>query len=309
MVSVVIPVYNSEKSIERCANSVLNQDYQDLELILVNDGSKDNSGSMCDHIAELDSRVVVIHKENGGVSSARNLGIENSKGDFITFVDADDELVPNAITTALHYINKYNADVVTYGWNIVGKDEQSVCEEFEVINDDVENVLKKILTNYSGYGGGYPWNKLWRMDSFDNFPKFNTSLYYFEDLEWVVQALKKVKTIVVCPECLYKYYYNDASVTHSALLTEKREIGYHNSIVTIIDDLSDYPELKIWFSNKYYPEVVNGIIGALKYNYTKLKAYLKSVFNSNKIAVKASCQKSIVLKLKFFLVSIYLLIG
>ena len=97
MVSVIIPVYNAEKYLHRCIDSILAQTYTDFELLLINDGSNDGSGMICDAYAAKDSRVRVFHKENGGVSSARNIGIDNAAGVYISFVDADDELLLNAL--------------------------------------------------------------------------------------------------------------------------------------------------------------------------------------------------------------------
>ena len=89
-ISVIVPVYNTEKYLRRCIDSVLAQTYQDFELLLIDDGSKDSSGAICDEYAAKDARVRVFHKENGGVSSARNLGLDNARGEWVTFVDSDD---------------------------------------------------------------------------------------------------------------------------------------------------------------------------------------------------------------------------
>lgn len=300
MVSVVVPVYNSEKSIERCANSILNQDYQDLELILVNDGSKDNSAAICDRLSAADSRVVVIHKENGGVSSARNVGIKNSNGDYITFVDSDDELVPNAISTVLNYINKYDADVVAYGWNRIDentKDKTIICEEFELC-DNKEIIIRRILENYSSLGGGYPWNKLWHRSCFKDrqIELFDTQLYYFEDLEWVIRMMMNINRLVVCPLPLYDYNLRSSSVTNDDAQSERREIGYHQSIWKTIEDLQSMPDVYDWFMTKYLPEAVNGVIHAKRNDWKsseqKLLEYVK--YNKSKILF----QSKIALKIK-----------
>ena len=90
LISVIVPVYNSEQTLHRCIDSILGQTYRNFELLLINDGSKDRSGEICDEYARQDSRVKVFHKENGGVSSARNVGLDNARGDWVTFVDSDD---------------------------------------------------------------------------------------------------------------------------------------------------------------------------------------------------------------------------
>lgn len=101
VISVIVPVYNAEKYLSRCIDSILVQRFNDLELLLIDDGSKDGSGKICDEFAEKDKRVKVFHKVNGGVSSARNFGLEKSKGEYVTFVDADDYLLPGTITERL----------------------------------------------------------------------------------------------------------------------------------------------------------------------------------------------------------------
>lgn len=101
VISVIVPVYNAEKYLSRCIDSILVQRFKDLELLLIDDGSKDGSGKICDEFAEKDKRVNVFHKVNGGVSSARNFGLEKSKGEYVTFVDADDYLLPGTITERL----------------------------------------------------------------------------------------------------------------------------------------------------------------------------------------------------------------
>ena len=111
-VSVIVPVYNSEKYLNRCVDSILNQTYRSIELILVDDGSPDNSGRICDEYAEKDSRVRVIHKANAGVSAARNSGLEVASGDYATFVDSDDYIEPDMYSDMMEKVNQYNCDVV-----------------------------------------------------------------------------------------------------------------------------------------------------------------------------------------------------
>ena len=111
-ISVIIPVYNTEKYLRRCIDSVLAQTYQDFELLLIDDGSKDSSGAICDEYASQDTRVRVFHKENGGVSSARNLGLDHARGEWITFVDADDWMADDMLQQMLDTADAEGADVV-----------------------------------------------------------------------------------------------------------------------------------------------------------------------------------------------------
>ena len=107
-ISVIIPVYNAEKTLHRCIDSILAQTFSDFEVLLIDDGSKDKSGEICDEYARKDSRIKVCHKENGGVSSARNMGLDNAKGEWITFVDADDYIASDFLSA----INNNNCDFI-----------------------------------------------------------------------------------------------------------------------------------------------------------------------------------------------------
>ena len=111
-ISIIVPVYNCEKYIEECVSSILAQSFSDFELILVNDGSKDGSGALCDVLALSDARIRVFHKENGGAASARNLGLDNAKGEFIAFMDADDTACPDFLERLFGAAEKNNADLV-----------------------------------------------------------------------------------------------------------------------------------------------------------------------------------------------------
>ena len=129
MISIIVPVYNAEKYLNNSIRSVLNQDFLDWELLLIDDGSTDLSPAICDRFAALDQRVRVIHKENQGVSVARNTGLENAGGEYIAFMDADDEMKTDMLSTLYSCAEKYNADMVSCssGYVVDGKVER---EEF-----------------------------------------------------------------------------------------------------------------------------------------------------------------------------------
>ena len=116
VISVIIPCYNVEKYIDRCMESVLNQTYRELEIILVDDGSTDRTGNICDRYSQIDARVKVIHKENRGLSSARNAGLDICQGDYIFFVDSDDWISHNMYEKMLSSLKSVNADIAVCGW-------------------------------------------------------------------------------------------------------------------------------------------------------------------------------------------------
>ena len=272
-ISIVVPVYNAKDYVGKCVSSILAQTYPHFQLILVDDGSTDGSAAICDAFAAKDPRVQVVHQTNQGVSAARNVGIAMAQGAYLTFVDADDTLAPEALETALKTMEQNDADMVTYGWCVIRENAmaENICSE-QGVATDIDGVIRALLTNYADYGGGYPWNKLWRLSAFrGELPRFDRELYYFEDLEWVIRMLLKVQRIAVCPQCLYHYYIHGNSVTHSPDKVERREMGYHKSIERVIQDLSGMPKLQRWFSEKYYPEVVNGVLHAKLHGYSQLQ--------------------------------------
>lgn len=129
MISVIIPVYNVEEYLERCVNSVLKQTYNDLEIILVDDGSTDNSGKICDELKNKDDRIIVIHKENQGLSASRNIGIEKATGEYITFVDSDDYILEDMYETLYKNLIRNDADISMCKYQYV-KEQQKIDFRF-----------------------------------------------------------------------------------------------------------------------------------------------------------------------------------
>lgn len=121
--SVVVPVYNVEEYLKRCVDSIINQNYPNIEIILVDDGSKDSSGKICDILAAKDKRIKVIHQSNGGLSAARNTGIDNATGDYIDFLDSDDELLPNVFNDLIPLLEQNNLDIMIYASQKIKKRE------------------------------------------------------------------------------------------------------------------------------------------------------------------------------------------
>lgn len=213
LISVIIPVYNIESSLPRCIDSVLNQTYSNLEIILVDDGSTDSSGEICDNYAKKDNRIIVIHKENGGISTARNAGLERVTGEYIMLLDSDDFIPIYAIEKMYTRIMADDSDMVMgkhVDWYEDGKEDGAFCEWF---NDGIiakDEVFKKMGTdNY------YPvsvWGKLYKKCMFDGieFP----SLRCGEDLWVFCSIIKKCEKISILDEKIYYYYQRSDSVTH-----------------------------------------------------------------------------------------------
>lgn len=299
-VSIIVPIYNTEKYISRCVKSILSQSYHNLQVILVNDGSTDDSLQLCQKFAREDKRVEVVSQINSGVSSARNTGLSLVKGEFITFVDSDDWLNINAIEIALNYIDRTRSDVVIYGWKRIHENSEK-CEEivepYEIVKEQ-SVIIRAILEHYAAFGGGYPWNKLWRSKTLmnDGVPLFDIQLSFFEDLEWVIRALLHVKDVVVCPECLYNYSVRKYSVTNTVGNNEEKEISYHRALEKIISTIGIMPDTQMWLKNKYYPEIVNGIIHAKRHKWHQVERFLLRRLQDEKGAIL--CSKEIPLNIK-----------
>ena len=138
LISVIVPVYNTEKYLEKCVMSILNQTYKNLEIILIDDGSTDNSPQICDSLAEKDNRITVIHQPNGGVSSARNTGLDNTHGDYIMFVDSDDYIAPNMIEFLSENIG--DTDIAMCGYNSVDENGNLSPQENVTVADGIISI-------------------------------------------------------------------------------------------------------------------------------------------------------------------------
>ena len=134
LVSIIIPVYNVAPYLDRCIQSACTQTYKNIEIILIDDGSTDESGEKCDHWAEKDSRIVVVHQKNSGVSAARNTGLDIANGKYISFLDSDDEFIPYTIERALCNFT-VDTDLVSFGYNIVNSDNKSLYTAEILLNN------------------------------------------------------------------------------------------------------------------------------------------------------------------------------
>lgn len=211
-VSVIVPVYNAGEALNGSVESILAQTYTSLELILVDDGSTDESPAICDQFATLDDRVVVVHQRNGGVSSARNTGITTVTGDYLTFVDADDFLHPDALATVLPRLLQYNGELACFGMTFVHHEGQ------RVVARDVKSVAHTMLLDspdslrehFFGLFELNYWSSVWNKVFETQFVRHNQIMFdghmaVLEDFEFVVKALTWGPRIVVLPDALYDY--------------------------------------------------------------------------------------------------------
>ncbi len=215
MISIIVPVYKVEKYINKCIESILAQTYKDFELILVDDGSPDNSGAICDEYAKKDSRIKVIHKQNGGVSSARNMGLESAKGEFINFVDSDDTIPYDSLENLIKLQKENDADLVCCGYELQylnGETERFVfndkfVEFYSMADEDCKIFLSSLFHG--------PWAKLYRNSILkENSIIFDTAVSYREDTIFVFEYLSKCAKVQCGNDAVYNYLKNDQSATN-----------------------------------------------------------------------------------------------
>lgn len=207
LVSVIVPVYNAEKTLKRCVDSLLNQSYKEIQIVLVDDGSKDQSLSLCEKFAKEDARVLVVKKENGGVSSARNYGIERSRGKYIMFLDSDDWFEENMVEHYVRLIREKNVGVVIGGLQGTYVDNQESFIKRLPIYGKKDTALWNVICDSSemfGYIGG----KMFRKDIIDAaLIRFNEKMYAQEDLDFCLSYYAEIETFYLTDYVGYRYYY------------------------------------------------------------------------------------------------------
>lgn len=205
LVSIIVPVYKSEFTLKRCVDSLVNQDYKELEIILVDDGSPDKSGELCDRLALNDSRIFVIHQKNSGPSCARNLGIEHAKGDYLCFVDSDD-YVDNTYISSFIDVLTDSTDLVIQGVNILDKNGAITRKVPTAKSYTAGRVLDGISDINKLSIFGFVYNKLYKSSIIkDNSIRFPIDLSISEDRIFALEYLKHVKELHVVAASTYYY--------------------------------------------------------------------------------------------------------
>lgn len=224
IISVIVPVYNTEQYLECCLNSVLLQTFKDFEVLLIDDGSTDKSGEICDKYALKDSRIRVFHKENGGVSSARNVGLRNAKGKWLTFLDSDDELMLYALDFLINIVNDHSdIDIVLAGYDTVDlkngivKSTSELPYTSKIVNRD--SAIK--LMYRSDFYLCFICSKLYKNSIIKkNKLFFDETIYYSEDRLFIIQYLCNCRNqIQYTTKSIYKYFYRDNSAMTSLVNT------------------------------------------------------------------------------------------
>jgi len=250
LISVIIPVYNVEKYVERCLDSVINQTYKNLEIILIDDGSTDNSGKICDEYVKKDNRIIVVHKENGGVSSARNIGIELANGDYIGFVDSDDYIEKEMYENLFNNLIKYNVDISMCNYYIEKNSKKTFhkhdIKDILLINNKAE--FFELLN--SNYYKGFLWNKLFKAEVIKKF-KLKNDIHVCEDLLLVSQIADFSNSFCFDNKCLYNYVMRENSAIFGKI--NEKTFSVLDAYKQIINIVSGYNEqLAINYELEYF---------------------------------------------------------
>ncbi|CCY81073.1 glycosyltransferase [Prevotella sp. CAG:1185] len=255
LISIIIPVYNSENTINRCVDSILNQTFRNWELLLIDDGSTDRSGDICDQYAAIDSRIKVFHKENGGVSSARNVGLDNVSGTWVTFSDCDDEILNDAFDLYDRIIKKHNnIDLICCGYIICNKSgclKNISCDKYIISEDKEANLLKCEESVYYGF----LWNKVFRVSIARKY-RFDETLSWCEDHLYTYRYLLQCKYVYFSPEIVYKYYVNDTEFKGKGHGLSNKWLDY-KMIITVANIERDL-KYKFYKGNKDLKLVIEG---------------------------------------------------
>ncbi len=233
MISIIVPVYNAEKSLTRCIDSLLVQTYRDIQIVLVNDGSKDKSGSICKKYAEKDTRIKYIDKENGGVASARNRGLSEADGEYIAFVDSDDCVLPNIYEMLFEAIKKRQSDLVICGYTQIDENgKKDICFGSTTIKGKNE-IAKYVAEHFNEGSISSPCNKLFKKKFITR--DFPLGISLGEDLLFNVRYFNNIETIEVIDVPLYLYYrFGENSLTSSY------KERYFDDMCSICDETKAY---------------------------------------------------------------------
>lgn len=265
-ISIIVPIYNVEKFLLTCIQSILSQTYQDFELILVDDGSPDGSPQICDECAKADNRIKVVHKQNGGSVSACNRGLELASGEYICFIDGDDFIAEDYLSALVSAL-KEDTDMVCMNciryWNEEKHDLHRInmlpAGEYTVD----ESILGRIINNNGNYKklvANSRWGKLIRADIVKKYaPYCSEQVSYGEDFQLIIGSLLGSKKIIVLDEYKYYYRFNDASIVNTYKKDLWRKTNLLFDAIQNIPGVTDIGNFEVQFNTEFLL-YVNGCI-------------------------------------------------
>ena len=283
-VSIIVPIYNSEKTIKKCVDSLCGQTYLNIEILLIDDGSTDNSSNICDEYAKLDKRIKVFHKENGGVSSARNVGINKSSGDYITFVDSDDYIEKTMIEELLTTLKKTKCDITICN-RFFEHENGKIILDFNSKNCIFEKKQypQKSFYNYSisGFVSGRLYTRRIIFNSKKNTIKFNTEISIAEDdlFNYEVIFSSDIVNISYINNKLYHYVLRDDGAINQVFNIKK--LSYFDSKKMEIEILEKNQINNDFLKADYIINQIRTDIIMNKLNIKRNKQYNSIINNSN----------------------------
>lgn len=235
LISIIVPVYNVEGYLERCVESILSQTYQNIEILLIDDGSKDSSGHLCDELAFGDDRLIVYHKGNGGLGSARNYGIDRAKGVYICFIDSDDKIEPDSIECLYNSLKQNDADLSVCGYFYVANDV-TAAYAFEESVISADEMIKKFACGNAFFN--FACNKLYKKEIIDLMPMHFSDRHCAEDMYFNVFYYRYCKKIATVEKPLYIYYVNLESLSNG------RRPKFWGDMLLVYDAMAETCRLK-----------------------------------------------------------------
>lgn len=306
IISVIVPVYNVEMYLKKCINSILNQTLKKLEIILVDDGSTDNSGIICDEYKFIDKRIKVIHKENGGLSSARNIGIDNATGDYLAFIDSDDWIEPNMIEVLFDMLEKNDSDISICEFiKCYDENVQPIQEEIKIEIFNNIDALKKLYDENKGIYMTIACNKLYKRNLLEKV-RFPLGKIH-EDEFFIYKVLYEANKISYINRKMYYYRQRENSIMNSRLTKKRLDAfqAFDERIEFIKNKIND-KELYSMSISSYYKFIIAFYILYKKDNYNDYITIKQIKVKANeiyKIYFKISKES---LKLKIIYSSFYI---
>ena len=234
LVSIIIPIYNAENNISKCIESILKQTYSNIEVLCINDGSKDNSKEILEKYQKEDERIIIINKENSGVSDTRNLGISHAKGDYVMFIDADDYIEKNYIKEMINIANKYECDHVISGYTEVNNNQKKEKTIYRDKEETFDITYPKEINNAFKTSEFNPcWKQLIsRKLLLKNKIKFNKEIKYGEDMLFSLECYVKSKKTMYLKKFGYYYTMNETSVMRKKDIESHKKYYSDNKLTT-----------------------------------------------------------------------------
>lgn len=310
-ISIVVPIYKVEKYLNKCIESILKQTYKNLEIILVDDGSPDSCGKICDRYKQKDNRIIVIHQENKGLSGARNTGLSRATGKYICFIDSDDYINQNMIETLYNNLKLTNSDISICGFSQVGEDEiiEKTQKEIAIKVMNKETCLKKLL--YHKYNIDIvTWNKLYKKELFNNI-KFPERKIY-EDFATIPFLIDKANSICCTNQKMYYYVQRKGSINNDS--------NFNVKIYDLIENLKIMEDFIVSKYSKIYKDIIPGILffniiainQIIKFNrcdenkeyiseiQDKVNKYKKNIIFSNRLTILQKTKLVLLSNLKLY---------